>query len=96
MLKSIIKFNEVTVKQIMRSRPDVIAESDESNYEEVVQTIKSSGYSRIPIYHEDLDHVEGLLYAKDLIGNEDINSWQNLIHRDVLYVPESKRINGIT
>jgi len=94
-LKSIIKFDEVSVKQIMRSRVDVIAESTESTMEDVVNTIRSSGYSRIPIYEESLDHVVGLLYAKDFIGTDKDIDWQKLVRTDIHYVPESKRINEL-
>ncbi len=94
-LKSIIKFNEVTVKQIMRSRVDVIAESNESSKEDVMETIRTSGYSRIPIYEESLDHINGLLYAKDFIGIDENMTWQKLIRTDIHYVPESKRINEL-
>ena len=94
-LKSIIKFDEVTVKQIMRSRVDVIAESTESQTEDVMQTIRDSGYSRIPIYEESLDQIKGLLYAKDFIGFGPNADWQKLIRTDIHYVPESKRINEL-
>ena len=94
-LKSIIKFNEVAVKQIMRSRMDVIAESTESTLEEVLETIRSSGFSRFPIYEESLDQVVGLLYAKDFLGHDDSIEWQKLIRKDVHYVPETKRINDL-
>lgn len=94
-LKGIIKFNEVSVKQIMRSRVDVIAESVESELSEVLETIQQSGYSRIPIYEESLDKLKGLLYAKDLIGIDENSQWQKLIRTDIHYVPESKRINEL-
>ncbi len=94
-LKSIIKFNEVAVKQIMRSRVDVIAESVDSQLEDVLEAIRSSGYSRIPIYEESLDHIVGLLYAKDFIGHDESIVWQKLIRTDIHYVPESKRINEL-
>ncbi len=94
-LKRIIKFNEVTVKQIMRSRVDVIAESTESTTQDVLSTIAESGYSRIPIYSESLDQVDGLLYAKDLIGVDDSMDWQKLVRKEIHYVPESKRINEL-
>jgi gliding motility-associated protein GldE len=94
-LKSILKFNEVSVKQIMRSRVDVIAESKDSSLEEVLATIQSSGYSRIPIYEESIDHIIGLLYAKDFIGHESTLDWNKIIRKDVHYVPESKRINEL-
>lgn len=94
-LKSILKFNEVTVKQIMCSRVDVIAESIESSLEEVMNTIRSSGYSRIPIYEDSLDKIVGLLYAKDFIGRDKNLEWHKIIRSEVHYVPESKRINEL-
>lgn len=94
-LKSIIKFNEVTVKQIMCSRLDVVAESTESELHDVMDSIRSSGYSRIPIYTDSLDQITGILYAKDFIGRDESVDWKKLIRTDILYVPESKRINEL-
>lgn len=94
-LKSIIKMDEVPVKQIMRSRVDVIAESTESSLEQVLQTIRESGYSRIPVYKESLDEIAGLLYAKDLVGFDKEQAWTDLIRKEIHYVPETKRINEL-
>lgn len=97
-LKSIVKFGEVPTKQIMCPRVDVIALDVESSYEELLETIKTSGFSRIPVYENDLDTVVGILYAKDLIGylNEKANfKWQKLMRKDVLFVPEAKKIDDL-
>ena len=97
-LKSIIKFNEVTATQIMRPRVDVIAVSITISYDELLTAIRNSGYSRIPVYDDDFDHVKGILYAKDLIAHLDKAGdfkWQDLIRTDLLYVPETKRINEL-
>jgi gliding motility-associated protein GldE len=97
-LKSIIKFSEVTTKQIIRSRVDVIAADTEMNYSKLLELIRQSGYSRIPVYEDDFDHIKGILYAKDLISHlQEKNDfqWQQLIRSDVLYVPETKRINEL-
>ena len=97
MLKSIINLDEQSVKQIMTSRLDVVALDIESDKKELMEVIISSGFSRIPVYEEDFDHIVGILYVKDLIGRleDDKTKWQNLIRRDVLYVPESRRINEL-
>ena len=97
-LKSIVKFGDVSVKQIMRSRVDVVAVDFRTSFEELVSIVRSSGYSRIPIYDNDFDNVTGILYVKDLIGhidNEQQFEWQQLIRTDVLYVPEAKKINDL-
>ncbi len=98
LLKSIIKFSEVSVKQIMKPRNDVFAIDIEVSYDLVLQKIKESGFSRIPIYKEEFDELEGILYAKDLISHLDKDKtfkWQNLIRKNVHYIPESKKINDL-
>ena len=97
-LRGILKFGNVSAKQIMKSRVDVVALDETANYTEVVQTIKESGFSRIPVYREDFDEVKGILYVKDLLGyaKEDENfQWQVFIRDTVLYVPESKKIDDL-
>ena len=97
-LKSIVKFGDVTVKQIMRSRVDIVSVDEKVGFEELLKVVKDSGYSRIPVYREDFDHVIGILYVKDLLGLLDQNdqfNWQKLIRPNVLFVPEAKRINDM-
>jgi len=97
-LKSIVKFGDLTCKQIMRSRVDVVALDIDSNFDEVLTVIKESGYSRIPVYEEDFDQIKGILYAKDLLIHLDQEStfgWQELVRTEVKFVPEAKRINEL-
>lgn len=97
-LRGILKFGDITTKQIMKSRVDVIGIDIQTEYKEVLKAIKEYGYSRIPIYKEDFDNVEGILYVKDLIGYIDDRkkvNWQRFIRKDVLYVPESKNIDEL-
>ncbi len=97
-LKSIVKFGDVTVKQVMRPRTDVVAIDISSTYAEVLKTVKECGYSRIPVYDEDFDKIKGILYVKDLLVhlNESAKfSWQKLIRPDVKFVPEAKKINDL-
>lgn len=98
LLKSIIKFGDVSVKQIMRSRVDVVAIDFRISYTELLKVVKESGFSRIPVYDNDFDNVTGILYVKDLLGylqeKKDFE-WQELIRTDVLYVPEAKKIDDL-
>lgn len=97
-LKSIVKFGDVSVKQIMRSRVDVVAIDINSKFSEVLKTVKESGYSRIPVYEDDFDNIKGILYAKDLLlhlNEGDQFTWNKLIRQDVKYVPEAKKINEL-
>jgi CBS domain containing-hemolysin-like protein len=63
-----------------------------------MDVIKETGYSRIPVFNEDFDSIEGVLYVKDLIGSygegKDFK-WVDLIRHSVLYVPESKKIDEL-
>ena len=98
LLKGIVKFGEVAVKQIMKSRVDVIALDIRVNFEEVLNVVRESGYSRIPVFDDDFDHVTGILYVKDLLEHLDENKnfeWQKIIRTNVLYVPEAKKINDL-
>lgn len=95
-LKSIIEFGNIDVKEVMKSRVDVIALEEKTSFEEVKKIIINSGYSRIPIYKETFDNVLGILYIKDLLPHlKDIDlAWQKLI-RSPFFVPESKMIDDL-
>ncbi|MCH2084546.1 MAG: gliding motility-associated protein GldE [Saprospiraceae bacterium] len=98
LLKRIIKFGDVAAKQIMRSRVDVVAVDFRLNYHELLQTVRQSNFSRIPVYDDDFDNVTGILYVKDLLGHlgeQKDFEWQALIRPDVLYVPEAKKIDDL-
>ncbi len=96
-LKGIATFGEKEASEVMRSRVDVTAIDTEMIFHEVIQIVTESGYSRIPVYKESLDHVEGLLYIKDLlplIEKQEELDWKPLI-RPAFFVPENKRINDL-
>jgi len=96
-LKGIINFGNITVKQIMKARVDVIAIEDDSDFEEVYQTIIDSGFSRIPVYKEDLDDIVGIMYAKDTLeylAREKTFNWKKLL-RKPYFVPETKKIDDL-
>ena len=95
-LKSIVKFGDVTVKQIMCSRVDVVAVDFRISFHELLLEIKKSGFSRIPVYDEDFDNITGILYVKDLLpylDEPDSFEWQSLIRTEVEYAPEARRIS---
>jgi gliding motility-associated protein GldE len=97
-LKSIVKFGDVTVKQIMRSRVDVVAVDFRQDFHELLDVVRDSGFSRIPVYENDFDNVTGILYVKDLLGHlqePPSFEWQSLIRTDIYYVPEAKKISDL-
>ena len=96
-LKGIVNFGTLSVKQVMKSRVDIMALDIETDFHELMDQINKTGYSRIPIYAETVDKIEGILYIKDLLPHlekdEDFK-WQTLL-RPGLYVPESKKIDDL-
>ena len=97
MLSGIVNFVNTEVEQIMRPRIDIVALDIKTPYEQVKQLIIESGYSRIPIYDEDLDNIKGALYVKDLLPHihcGDEFGWQQLI-RKIYFVPEHKKIDDL-
>ncbi len=96
-LKGIATFGEKEASEIMRSRVNVTAIDVEADFEEVVKVVLDSGFSRIPVYKENFDHVQGLLYIKDLLpylNKKTTVKWQKLI-RPAFFVPENKKINDL-
>ncbi len=96
-LEGIVKFGSTDVKQIMRSRIDVTALDQKSTFDEILKTIKKTGYSRIPIYQNSFDNIKGILYIKDLLPYLNQSSkfnWNELI-REVFFVPENKKIDDL-
>ena len=96
-LKSIVEFGNIDVKEIMKSRIDVIAIEQDLLFEKVIELVVNSGFSRIPVFKESFDMVEGILYVKDLIPyiekHQDFK-WQDLI-RSAYFVPETKMISDL-
>lgn len=97
MLSGIVNFVNTEVGEIMRPRIDITALDIKSSYEQVKHTIIESGYSRIPVYDEDLDNIKGALYVKDLlpyISHGDEFGWQQLL-RKIYFVPKHKKIDDL-
>ena len=97
MLKGIVHFGNTTVKQIMTPRMDIVGIEHNQTYDQIIAEIKKSGFSRMPVYVENIDKIEGVLYAKDLLGTLDEKpdfKWHQLI-REVIFVPETKKIDDL-
>lgn len=95
-LRSIVEFGNIQVKEIMKSRVDVIALDQNTSFEDVKKVVISCGFSRIPVYKENFDSVLGILYIKDLLPflKHKKFEWANLI-RTPFFVPEGKMIDDL-
>lgn len=97
MLKGIVKFGNIQVKQIMHPRTSIVGLDESSTYQEMLEEVKEAGYSRLPVYRESLDNILGILYVKDLLeflGSANDIKWQDLI-RPTYFVPETKKIDDL-
>lgn len=96
-LKGLINFGNTSVRQIMKPRTEVSCIDISTEAQELLKTINSGSYSRIPIYEESFDQVKGILYIKDLLPHihKTANfNWRDLI-RPTLFVPEHKKIDDL-
>ncbi len=95
-LSGILRFGDTEAKQIMKPRLDVFALSDEEDLKSVVKKIKEKGFSRIPVYNGDLDHIKGILFAKDLIPHLDKDNfdWTKIV-RPAFFVPENIKLDDL-
>lgn len=95
-LKGIANFGNISVKQVMRNRMDVVAIDIDMEYVGVDRKIKDTRYSRLPIFDNNLDTIKGILYVKDLLINRDEPNfnWKSLI-RPAYFVPEYKKIDDL-
>ena len=96
-LEGIVEFGNTEVKEIMRSRMDIIGVEIETGFHDLLNEILSSGFSRVPVYRDSLDKVEGILVMKDLlpfINEENDFNWKKLI-RKPFFVPATKKIDDL-
>ncbi|MFD1614558.1 gliding motility-associated protein GldE [Gelatiniphilus marinus] len=95
-LQGIVSFGNTDTKQVMRPRIDIFALNIEQNYAEIMPEIIANGYSRIPVYRDNIDSIEGVLYVKDLLPYIDREQfdWTTLL-RDPFFVPENKKLDDL-
>jgi len=96
-LEGIVKFGNTEVSQIMKSRIEISALDQKTDFHHVLLHIKESGYSRIPIFEDTLDNIQGILHIKDLLPYLSVSSdfnWKQFI-RKPFFVPENKKIDDL-
>jgi len=98
MIQSVIEFRDTQCGQIMTARPQIVALPLDSSLAKVKQTLEESGYSRIPVYEGTLDHVIGILYARDLlkhIGQPPEQFDIRSAARSAVYIPQTKPLRDL-
>ena len=96
-LRGILNFGNISVKSVMQARREIVAFDTSMNFHELMDLINKNGYSRVPVFNETIDKIEGILYIKDLLKHIDQDEnfdWIPLIHSP-FFVPENKKIDDL-
>ena len=95
-LESIVSFGNTETREVMVPRVDIFALSEELSYQELLNEIVAIGYSRIPVYRENLDNITGVIYIKDLLPHLDKTDFDwNSVKRNAFFVPENKKLDDL-
>jgi CBS domain containing-hemolysin-like protein len=95
LIKSVLQFSDITAKEIMVPRPDIVALDISLPRDVLIRKVIEEGYSRLPVYKGTIDHIIGVIYSKDLLSlfeHRSLIILQDII-RPVHFIPESKKIS---
>ncbi len=99
MIENIFQFDDRAVGEVMTHRKEVVALEDSTSLTEIIEIAREEGYSRLPVYCEDIDNIVGILNVKDLlkfIGSEiDADFVAKNLMREPLYIPESNHCREV-
>ena len=95
-LQGIVSFGNTETKQVMSPRIDIFAIENDESFSDVLKKVLEKGYSRIPVYRDNIDHIEGVLFVKDLLPHIDKADfvWTTLL-REPFFVPENKKLDNL-
>lgn len=96
------KMSETAIKEIMTPRVDVVAVKENATIDEFIKLVNQEGYSRIPVFREDIDDIVGICYVKDAVGIVEQLGWEVAktkrvaeIMREPIFVPETMRVSTL-
>jgi len=99
-IENVIEFGNITVREIMTSRVNIVAVPVNNSLEEVIQLIQEKGLSRMPLFENDLDNISGVIYSKDVLPyinsdmGEQLINWKT-IARKALFIPATKKLDDL-
>ena len=91
-LTNLVGLEKRTVSEVMTPRIDIVAVPENMTIREAAATCRDAGFSRIPVFHDTIDHVSGTVYAKDLLSADDSNAPVCSLCRPAFFVPEVKHL----
>ena len=98
MLYSVLEFGDTTAREIMTPRIDVTLIDDTTGFEDVIRIFNDTGFSRIPVYHDQIDNITGILNVKDVFAamvSRRKDSTIREVMYDPMFVPETKKIDDL-
>jgi gliding motility-associated protein GldE len=95
-LEGIVSFGNTDTRQVMSPRIDIFALEIDESFSVICPKIIEKGYSRIPVYRDNIDQIEGVLFVKDLLPHINTNEfdWKSLL-REPFFVPENKKLDNL-
>jgi len=94
LIQSVVQFSEKTVRDAMKPRPEMVAVAADTTVEQFVELLRSRPFSRVPVFEGSIDHIIGLVYAKDVLQVPDSEAHDrnvgSLMRKDIYFVPETK------
>jgi CBS domain containing-hemolysin-like protein len=98
MLYSVLEFGDTTAREIMTPRVNVILMDEAISFEEAIRIFNETGFSRIPVYHDQIDNITGILNVKDvfsaMVSHRKDSTIREIMY-DPMFVPESKKIDDL-
>src|SRR5512136_7007 len=98
MLYSVLEFGDTTAREIMTPRVNVVLMDETNSFEEAIRIFTETGFSRIPVYHEQIDNITGILNVKDvfsaMVSHRNDSTIREIMY-DPMFVPESKKIDDL-
>jgi CBS domain containing-hemolysin-like protein len=95
LIQSVVEFGDKTVREVMTPRPEIVAVPLTTTVEEFTELLKKYPYSRIPVFEGSIDHIKGVVYAKDVLQVSDVEAHtktvRDLMKTEVYFVPETKQ-----
>lgn len=99
-IENVIEFGNITVREIMTSRVNIVAVSIDSSLNQVIELIQEKGLSRMPLFENDLDNISGVIYSKDVLPYINTDMIDNPINwktiaRKALFIPATKKLDDL-
>ncbi len=98
LIQSVVEFGDKIVREVMTARPDMIAVPASTTVEQLTDLLKRRPHSRVPVYDPDLDHIQGIVFAQDILQITDADARTEVVSklmRPVQFVPEMKKVSQL-